>query len=953
MAVVTAVLQTSKLIQVLELVLQHHNVGLNAASLCNLLRSSKAVREAAQQAGGPCASICIKGKANDWQVASTVASFARWLPPHAHLAAEIALDLERQPAEDDDDDNDGDAANHQRVSGAWLAAAQALSQLTFLEISAVDCYLEELQQLPAGLERLALPNVYIYTQADEDDKGAADAGSGDEGGRAQHSRQIDLSHLTRLTQLELGLHGADDELLVSGQLPPQLLQLTTGADSDEGDSCAVLPLLGGAAALKQLQRLTLSGCCESESELLALNSLTALSHMELAFDDVALSKVQSSSAWAALPQLRALVIVSAPSGDVANVGPSLRTVMAGIAAATSLRQLHLDFRDGVPAYSMRPKLFGFLTGLRQLQELEVLELVLQNPSLGLDAVTLCSLLCSSKAVRAAAQQEGGPCTSICVKGDLGDWQLASRVATFARWLPPHTNLAAEIAFDFEPQSEDDDNADGAAAKNVLDSLLAFSAQKITAARSSTNAGDTAAPSSQQQQQRPPFALRSFSSSVPHSGQLLRALPPATLTSLSYLLPDNYDEDQCAAPAALAGLTNLRCLQHLQRIPGKWLDPVAALTQLTLLVIGALDCYLEELQQLPASLQRLALQNVYIHLSADEDEEGAADAGSDSSGEAQHSRQIDLSHLTRLTQLELGLHGADSDAQISGQLPPQLLELTAGADRDDGDACAVLPLLGGVAALKQLRRLALSNCCEAERDLLALSSLTALSRIDLQYNGALSQVLSSSAWAQLPQLHSLHVISAPLGDVADGGPGLRTLMAGVAAATSLRQLHLDFRDGVSALGMRPKLFGCLTGLRQLQELGVDALPVEYITTDADDVMQLTALTGLTHLDVACWAVGEVAAVALACNLPELRILKLYDCNLVSRAALPAIGKLAHLQHLELRDNRFGCDGCLQLLTQLRALTCLELVNKDGEEPSQQQLDAFWAAVRGQQQGAQLQ
>uniref|UniRef100_A0A383WG10 Uncharacterized protein n=1 Tax=Tetradesmus obliquus TaxID=3088 RepID=A0A383WG10_TETOB len=468
--------------------------------------------------------------------------------------------------------------------------------------------------------------------------------------------------------------------------------------------------------------------------------------------------------------------------------------------------------------------------------IQVLELVLQNPSIGLDAVTLCSLLCSSKAVRAAAQQEGGPCTSICIKGDLGDWQLASRVATFARW---HAHLAAEISLDFEPQSEDDDNADGAAANHVLDTLMAFSAQQITAASTSTSAGDTAAPSSKQQQQRPHVALRSFSSSVPHGGQLLCALPPATLTSLSYLLPEYYDEDHCAAPAALAGLTNLRCLQHLQRIPGNWLDPVAALTQLTLLVIGALNCYLEELQQLPASLQRLELQN-----------------------------------------LELGLHCADSDAQISGQLPPQLLELTAGADRDDGDACAVLPLLGGVAALKQLQRLALSNCCEAERDLLALSSLTALSHIDLQYNGALSQVLSSSAWAQLPQLHSLHVISAPLGDVADGGPGLRTVMAGIAAATSLRQLHLDFRDGVSALGMRPRLFGYLTGLRQLQELGVDALPVEYITTDADDVMQLTALTGLTHLYVACWAVGNMAAVALACNLPELRVLKLYDCNLVS-------------------------------------------------------------------------
>jgi hypothetical protein len=180
------------------------------------------------------------------------------------------------------------------------------------------------------------------------------------------------------------------------------------------------------------------------------------------------------------------------------------------------------------------------------------------------------------------------------------------------------------------------------------------------------------------------------------------------------------------------------------------------------------------------------------------------------------------------------------------------------------------------------------------------------------------------------------------------------MRGVAAATGLSKLQLDFQKDVAAHGMRPKLFWYLTGLRQLQELQVCAVqPTNFIDeeSDAGDIMQLTALTGLTQLDVVSWHVGDVAAVALACHLTNLHILKLCNCCMGSRAVLPAIGRLQHLQHLDLQDNTFGCDKCLQLLTQLRALTCLELKSRDGDKPTQQQLDAFWAAVRGQQQGQQ--
>jgi hypothetical protein len=246
---------------------------------------------------------------------------------------------------------------------------------------------------------------------------------------------------------------------------------------------------------------------------------------------------------------------------------------------------------------------------------------------------------------------------------------------------------------------------------------------------------------------------------------------------------------------------------------------------------------------------------------------------------------------------------------------------------------------------------LSECCEAEDDFLALNSLTSLKNVDLRYDEVLLEVHTASVWSQLSQLRSLLVTSAEPSGQIDDGAGFQRVMRGVAAATGLTTLQLDFGVGVAAWGIRPKLFGYLTGLQQLQELHVYAVEPRHFDdeSDAADVMQVTALTGLTQLDVSFWHVGDVAAVKLACHLPELRILKLCHCCMESRAVLPAIGRLQHLQHLDLQGNAFGCDKCLQLLTQLRALTCLELVSRDGDKPTQQQLDAFWAAVRGQQQG----
>jgi hypothetical protein len=348
----------------------------------------------------------------------------------------------------------------------------------------------------------------------------------------------------------------------------------------------------------------------------------------------------------------------------------------------------------------------------------------------------------------------------------------------------------------------------------------------------------------------------------------------------------------------------------------------------------------QLQGLPPSLERLYLPAVHVCVLAEDDSDAE---GADAAPALQ---QLDISHLTCLMQLQLKLYDSSTplrEMRINAQLPQQLLGLHASAE-----GCAVVPLLG-ITALQQLQKLALDDCCDSEEELDVLNGLTALTDIRLFYTGPYAAALTSSSWGRLSQLVEVH-ISGRYDDVLpDDGSRFRQVMQGLAAATSLRKLHFNFSESVTPEGLQPKLFGFLTGLRQLQELhascrnvGVDAAAA----TEAYDAMQLTALTGLTKLEIIAWNVEDVGAVALACNLPELRVLQLYKCGVESKAALPAIGKLVHLQQLHLTMNEIDCDGCLQLLTQLRALTSLRLRDRNWDGPSDEELEVFWAAVGGQ-------
>uniref|UniRef100_A0A383WEG4 Uncharacterized protein n=1 Tax=Tetradesmus obliquus TaxID=3088 RepID=A0A383WEG4_TETOB len=143
--------------------------------------------------------------------------------------------------------------------------------------------------------------------------------------------------------------------------------------------------------------------------------------------------------------------------------------------------------------------------------------VLQHPNTALDAAAVCGLLCSSKDVRATAQQEGGPCTSICVKRrSLGDKQVASRATDCAKWLPPHAHLVADYELDMtEPPPPDDDSEDYVDDEMqrrldmfeetaiALDNQMASSLPQIAAGDCSSGSASTAASGSNQEQQQPP------------------------------------------------------------------------------------------------------------------------------------------------------------------------------------------------------------------------------------------------------------------------------------------------------------------------------------------------------------------------------------------------------------------------------------------------------------------
>jgi hypothetical protein len=146
-------------------------------------------------------------------------------------------------------------------------------------------------------------------------------------------------------------------------------------------------------------------------------------------------------------------------------------------------------------------------------------------------------------------------------------------------------------------------------------------------------------------------------------------------------------------------------------------------------------------------------------------------------------------------------------------------------------------------------------------------------------------------------------------------------AALSACTSLTALVLQ--DGAPNSLPWSRHVAALTGLRELQ--------FRSYGSEEQDLLQLTALTALTHLSLSC-RVNDIVAVALALNLTGLCHLGLGCEGLTSASVLPVAAKLLGLRHFDL-VSWFGDNNSLMfskaitpaVLSQLLPLTQLSYLH----------------------------
>lgn len=100
----------------------------------------------------------------------------------------------------------------------------------------------------------------------------------------------------------------------------------------------------------------------------------------------------------------------------------------------------------------------------------------------------------------------------------------------------------------------------------------------------------------------------------------------------------------------------------------------------------------------------------------------------------------------------------------------------------------------------------------------------------------------------------------------------------------------------------------------------------------DALHLSTLTGLTYLDLhhADKAVDELASVALACNLSQLRLLDISKGEVgAALACIPALAKLTSLTYLAVPEEEALQPKHLSMLTGLTNLKRVVATVEDQE------------------------
>jgi Leucine-rich repeat (LRR) protein len=243
----------------------------------------------------------------------------------------------------------------------------------------------------------------------------------------------------------------------------------------------------------------------------------------------------------------------------------------------------------------------------------------------------------------------------------------------------------------------------------------------------------------------------------------------------------------------------------------------------------------------------------------------------------------------------------------------------------------------LAQLQQLRPVA---CLQQQEQLQQLSSLSKLTHIDLVYVTAWDALTAASTWRHLSALRSVSISNSMEAESNLTQEFSTELLAHLAAASSLQCLDIN---GLNVL--QPAAYVCdyVTNLHQLQSLQLTGV---HPSTHAE-ALTLTKLTHLTVLRLdGAEGVDDVAAVALAARLTDLRSLSLIDCRLRSAAALPVIAMLTALKELALCYNHplFELPAeelrLLAPLRQLRELTCYGFVDSFAMEQLWDEQNGRW-------------
>jgi Leucine-rich repeat (LRR) protein len=510
-----------------------------------------------------------------------------------------------------------------------------------------------------------------------------------------------------------------------------------------------------------------------------------------------------------------------------------------------------------------------------------------------------------------------------------------QLGSFAHWLPAHAGLIKSLSITENPSVYPviiqflDACVHYRTAHQLLQQAIQVATlctgNKDSAAAAAAAAIAAVAPGNrtlnqqqQQQQQQQSLQLVSFYSNCfgkPGALGVLAALPAHSMKQLSLSVSDS---EIYAAPVS-AALTRLTCLQQLRLTSdfqfdntGNHLAGLSQLSQLTSLWIdGDWHGSLDDVQQLLA--QPLLLRQLHLH---------------------PHSGLpiLNLSHLKQLERLDLWAF------PVGSVLPLQLKQLYLEARTSADVLSAVLPL-------QQLQRLSLAVGFTEHQPLLQLAQLPSLQHISLDYRQPDEAVGGSAAWRHLP----LQELSLAFNDYLPRPEQMATLLDAVADCTQLTKLKIEAcafvlnddneEDPIDVLPVAA--CGKLACLKHLKSLCI----TEVSKLVPGDVLYLTALTGLTRLELAGLgpAVDDVAANALACSLKQLQHLDLARCELGSMVCAAAIGHLTQLTALNLSGNSGVTRERLMLLTGLSRLQRLGLDSRGGAPVSDAVLRKFWAAV----------